>query len=170
MKQMNPLSLYQVAADHRQMVERLMECQDDAAAIADTIEAESFPLELKAQNVAYAIRNLESSAEAIKEAESQMTERRKRIEKRAEQIREYLKTCMEVAGVQKIECPHFALTIAKNPAAVEIFEPSMVPVAYMRQPEPPPPSPDKARIKESLKAGTDVPGCLLAQGTRLVIK
>lgn len=167
---MNALSLYQIAAEHRQMVERLMEFQEDAAAIADTIEAESFPLELKAQNVAYAIRNLESSAEAIKQAEGQMAERRKAIEKRAAHIREYLKTSMEVAGVAKIACQHFALTIAKNPAAVDIFEPVLIPAAYMRQPEPPPPSPDKTAIKEAIKAGVEVPGALLAQGTRLVIK
>lgn len=167
---MTTLTLYQVAAEHRQMVERLMECQEDAAAIADTIEAESYPLELKAQNVAYAIRNLEASAEAIKSAESQMAERRKSIEKRAAHIREYLKTSMEVAGVCKVECPYFALSIAKNPAAVDIFEASLIPVAYMETPEPPPPAPDKTSIKEALKAGTDVPGCQLSQGTRLVIK
>jgi hypothetical protein len=164
------LSLYLIAAEFRQMVERLTDCQDDAAAIADTIEAESYPLEVKAQNVAYAIRNLEASAAAIKEAEAQMAERRKRIEKRAEQVKEYLKTCMEVAGVSKIECPHFSLAIAKNPAGVEVFEPGLVPADFMRQPETPPPAPDKAKIKEALKAGQEVPGCLLTAGTRLAIK
>lgn len=164
------LTLYQIAAEYRNMVSALMDTQDDAAAIADTIEAESFPLEVKAQNVAYAIRNLEASATAIKEAEAQMADRRKRMEKRAEQIREYLKTCMEVAGVTKIECPHFALSIAKNPASVDIFEPALIPAAFMRQPEPPPPAPDKTRIKEALKDGIDVPGAMLAQGTRLAIK
>ena len=164
------LSLYAIAAEFRNMVERLTDCQDDAAAIADTIEAESYPLEIKAQNVAYAIRNLEASAAAIKEAEAQMAERRKRIEKRAEQVKEYLKTAMEVAGVTKIDCPHFALSIAKNPPSVDIYEPSMIPLIYMRQPEPPPPAIDKTAIKEALKAGKDVPGALLAQGTRLAIK
>lgn len=164
------LSLYVIAAEFRQMVERLTDCQDDAVAIADTIEAESFPLEVKAQNVAYAIRNLEASAAAIKEAEAQMAERRKRIEKRAEQVKEYLKTCMEVAGVTKIDCPHFALSIAKNPAGVDVFEPGLIPAEFMRMPEPPPPTPDKAKIKEALKAGHDVPGAMLTTGTRLAIK
>lgn len=167
---MNNLSLYQIAADHRRMVESLMETQDDAAVIADTIEAESWPLEVKAQNVAYAIRNLESSAEAIKLAEAQMSERRKAIEKRAAHIREYLKTSMEVAGVTKIECPHFALTIAKNPASVDVFEPAMIPAEFMRQPAPPPPSPDKTAIKQAIKDGKDVPGAQLAYGTSLRIK
>lgn len=164
------LSLYVIAAEFRHMVERLTDCQDDAAAIADTIEAESFPLEVKAQNVAYAIRNLESSAVAIKEAEAQMADRRKRIEKRAEQVREYLKTCMEVAGVTKIACPHFALSIAKNLAGVDVFEPGLIPAEFMRTPEPPPPAPDKTKIKDALKAGQDVPGAMLTAGTRLAIK
>lgn len=167
---MSNLSLYVVAAEYRAMVESLMDTQDDAQAIADTIEAESYPLEVKAQNVAYAIRNMEASAAAIKEAEQQMAERRKRIEKRADQVRDYLKTCMELAGVSKIDCPHFALSIAKNPASVEIFEADLIPAQYMKKPEPPPPAPDKAAIKQAIKDGIDVPGAKLAQGTRLTIK
>ena len=167
---MNGLSLYAIATEHRAMVERLMDTQDDARAIADTIEAESYPLEIKAQNVAYAIKNLDATAAAIKQAEAEMAARRKAAEKRAEHLREYAKTCMEVAGVSKIECPHFALTIKRNPAAVDIFEPSLIPVEFMKQPEPPPATPDKVSIKAALQAGQDVPGALLAQGTRLEIR
>jgi len=164
------LSLYNIAAEHRQMVDALMATDNDAQTIADTIEAESYPLEVKAQNVAYAIRNLESLAAQIKDAEKQMADRRKSIENRAEHVREYLKTCMEIAGVSKIECPHFALTIKKNPPSVEVFEPAMIPAEFMRQPEPPPPSIDKTAIKEALKAGREIPGAHLVQGQRLEIK
>lgn len=167
---MTSLSLYTIAQEHRAMVERLMETQDDLQTIADTIEAESYPLEVKAQNVAYAVKNLDATAAAIKQAEAEMAARRKSIESRAAQLREYTKTCMEVAGVTKIECAHFALTIKKNPAAVEIFEPGLVPAEFMKQPEPPPAAPDKASIKAALQAGRDVPGALLAQGTRLEIR
>lgn len=167
---MSNLSLYIIAHEYRAMVERLLETQDDAAAIADTIEAEAYPLEVKAQNVAYAIRNLEASAAAIKEAEAQMAERRKRIEKRAEAIRDYLKNCMEHAGIQKIECPHFQLSIAKNPASVEIYEAALIPADYMKEAPPPPPSPDKTLIKQAIKDGFDVPGARLTHGTRLNIK
>lgn len=167
---MNALSLYAIANEHRAMVERLMDTQDDSQAIADTIEAESYPLEVKAQNVGYAIKSLDATAAAIKAAEAEMAARRKAIEKRAEHLREYTKTCMEVAGVSKIECPHFALSIKKNPAAVDIFEPGLIPGEFMRQPEPPPAAPDKAAIKAALQAGRDVPGALLANGTRLEIK
>lgn len=167
---MSNLSLYQIAAEHRAMVARLMEHQDDAQAIEDTIAAESYPLETKAQNIAYAIKNLEATAAAIKAAEAEMAARRKAIENRAMHLKEYVKTAMEIAQVQKIECPHFALSIRANPASVDIFEPSLIPAEFMRQPEPPPPSPDKTAIKEAIKAGRDVPGAQLANGTRVDIK
>jgi len=164
------MSLYNIAQEHRALVDRLMDTQDDEQAIADTIDAESYPLELKAQNVAYAIKNLEAMADAIKNAEKEMADRRKAIEKRAANLREYTKTCLEVAGVQKVECPHFELTIKKNPASVDIFEEALIPAKFMRQPEPPPPAPDKKAIAEAIKAGEDVPGAILTQGTRLDIK
>lgn len=167
---MTTLALYEVAAQYRKMVDQLMSTQDDAAAIADTIEAEAYPLEIKAQNVAYAIRNMEATAEQIKLAEKQMADRRKALENRAANVREYLKTCMEVAGVEKISCPHFALSIKKNPHSVEIFEPKLVPAQFMTQPVAPPPAIDKMAIKEALKEGQEVAGAILVQGTRLDIK
>ena len=167
---MTGLSLYAIAHEHHAMVERLMDTQDDAQTIADTIEAESCPLEVKAQNVAYAIKSLDALAGSIKQEEVNMAARRKVIEKRAEHLREYTKTCMEIAGMSKIECSHFALSIKKNPAGVDIFEPGLIPAEFMRQPEPPPATPDKTAIKAALQAGRDVPGAMLAQGTRLEIK
>lgn len=167
---MTALSLYAIAAEHRQMVDRLMDSTDDAQTIADTLEAESYPLEVKAQNVAYAVKNLEATATAIKAAEQDMAARRKAIENRAAHIREYLKTCMEIANVSKIECPHFALTIKNNPPSVDVFEPALIPAEFMVTPEPPPAAPDKKAIAVALKAGRDVPGAVLAQGKRLEIK
>lgn len=167
---MTAITLYQIAAEHRQMVERLMDATDDAQTIADTLEAESYPLEVKAQNVAYAIKTLDANAAAIKAAEQDMAARRKAMESRAAHIKEYLKTCMEIAGVDKVNCPHFALTIKKNPPAVDIFEPGLIPAEFMKQPEPPPPAPDKAAIKVAIQDGKEVPGAMIVQGTRLEIK
>jgi hypothetical protein len=167
---MTALSLYVIAAEHRQMVEALMATDNDTQTIADTIEAESYPLEVKAQNVAYAIKNLEATAEAIKAAEQEMAKRRRAIENRAMHIKTYLQACMEVAGVTKIDCPHFRLSIKNNPPSVEVFEEKLIPVEFMRQPEPPPPAPDKKAIAEALKAGKEIPGAMLAQGTRLEIR
>lgn len=167
---MTALSLYEIAAEYRQMVAALLATDADAQTVADTIEGESFPLELKAQNVAYAIKTLQANADAIKSAEAEMEKRRKAMENRAQNIREYLLACMELAGVQKIECPHFSIKVAANPASVVIEDERQIPGEYLRTPEPPPPAPDKKAIAEALKAGQDVPGARLARGKRLDIR
>lgn len=170
---MNALTLYQIAAEYRQITDILMDSGADEQTLKDTLEGEAWPLELKAQNYGFVIRNLQATAASIKEAETQMAARRKAIEKRAADLLERLKTGLEIAGVQKLDCPHFALTIKKNPQAVEIFEPALIPASFMRMPEPPPPpspAPDRKAIADAIKGGLEVPGALLVQGTRLEIK
>lgn len=163
-------ALYILAQEYRATADKLSDLELDDQTIADTLEGMSGDLELKATNVAMFVRNLESSAVAIKEAEGAMAARRKAIERRADNMRNYLLTNMQHAGITKIECPHFALSVRANPAAVVINEPGLIPAEFMRQPEPPPPAPDKAAIKEVLKVGKEVPGAHLAQGVRLEIK
>lgn len=170
---MTALTLFQIAAEYRHITDVLMDSGCDEQALKDTLEGEAWPLEMKAQNYGFVIRNLESTAASIKEAEKQMKARRESIEKRAAALLERLKTGLEIAGVTKIECPHFALTIKKNPPSVDVWDEKQIPAQYMRTPEPPPPPtpvPDKAAIKEAIEAGVEVPGALLAQGTRLEIR
>lgn len=163
-------ALYTIAAEYRAAAEKLAELDLDSETIADTLEGLSGDLETKAQNVAFFARNLESTAAAIKQAEADMAARRKAMENRANGLKRYIFESMKFAGIEKIECPHFRLSIKNNPAAVEIFEPGLVPASFMRTPEPPPPAPDKTAINEALKAGQDVPGARLTSSQRLEIK
>lgn len=162
-------SLYDIASEYRAAAEKLADLDLDAETIADTLEALSGELEVKAQNVAYFIRNLEVSAAAIKDAEAKMAARRKAIENRVAGLQRYVHESMNMAGVSRIESPHFVVSIRDNPPAVDVFEPGLLPAEFMKTPEPPPPAPDKTAIKAAIKSGREVPGARLTQGTRLVI-
>lgn len=164
------LALYVLADQYMADLAKLEELDLDEQTVSDTLESLGGELEVKATNVAAFARNLEASAEAIKGAEAAMAARRKAIENRASRIREYLKLNMERTGILKIECPQFALSIKKNPPAVHVEAPELVPAEYMKTPPPPPPVLDKKAVGEALKAGKDVPGCRLEQGTRLDIR
>jgi len=166
---MNGLALYEVAAEYRGAVAALEELDLDEVTLNDTLESIGGELEVKTQNVVMAARNLEATAAAIKQAEKQMEARRKAIERRAEWLLGYVKTGMQIAGVQKIESPWFRISIQNNPQSVDVYEPGLVPIEYMRQPEPPPATPDKKAIAEAIKSGQEVPGCQLVQTQRLVI-
>ena len=91
-----------------------------AEQIADTLEALDGEIQDKAIQVAAFTRNLEASAEAIREAGKAMLARADRIEKRAESVRAYLLFQMQAAGISKVECPWFTLAVRKNPPAVAI--------------------------------------------------
>lgn len=163
-------ALYTLAAEYRDAAERMADMDLDEQTVADTLEGMAGALEVKATNVAAFARNLEATAEAIKNAEGEMAKRRKAIERRSESLRTYLLDNMVRAGISKIESPMFRLTVRDNPPAVIIDDAALLPIDYLNIPEPPPPTPDKKAISEALKAGLDVPGARLARGKRLEIR
>jgi hypothetical protein len=162
--------LYVLAQDYRAAAEKLADLELDEQTIADTLEGLSGDLEAKATATAMVARNMQALAASIKEAEQAMAARRKALEARAERLTAYLLGSMQHAGIQKIECPHFALAVRQNPPSVVINEPGLIPAEYMRQKPPPPAEPDKTAIAALLKSGGEVPGAHLSRGVRLEIR
>lgn len=162
-------SLYEISLAYREDAQRLADLDMPEDVVIDTLDAMAGELEVKAQNVVFFAKDLQATAAAIKQAEDAMAARRKAIENRAKHLLSYVQGCMETAQVQKIECPHFRLTIAKSPPAVDVYEPGLIPSEYMRQPETPPAVVDKKAIADAIKGGAEIPGARLTQGTRLSI-
>lgn len=169
---MSNFSLYQLSGDYLEALNFLSdpEMDFDSDAVANTLEGLAFEVETKAINVAKFLRNMEATAEAIKKAESEMAKRRKALETRILWMKGYLKDSMEKTGINKIECPYFGLSIAKNPAALEIFDVDSIPAEYKSQQIVYETVIDKAAIKSALSSGQNIPGAKLTNGTRLVIK
>lgn len=163
------LTLFQIAAEYREAVDKLSDLDLPDEVVADTLDSLGGDLQVKATNIAAFARDLEATAASIKDAEAQMKARRQAIERRAERLWHFLLHGMQYAGVSKIESPYFRLSIKTNPPSVEVFDERQVPADYMKQPEPPPPSVDKALVKQAIKDGYEVPGCRLVQGQRLEI-
>ena len=168
---MNTLpALYTLADEYLQDVAKLQDLDLDPQTIADTLEGLSGDLETKATNVAMFVRNLESLADQIKQAEATMAARRKAIESRAEHVRDYLLTNMQRTGISKIDSPWFKIALRNNPPSVVVDDPSLIPARYMRQAEPPPPAPDKKEIKAAIEFGENVPGARLVTKQSVTIK
>lgn len=167
---MTNITLYQLAAEHSDALARLEDLDLPPEAVADTLESLGGELQAKAQSVVAFLRNLETTAEAIKQAEASMAARRKALENRASSLKAYVLDAMQHHGIQKIECPLFAVSIAKNPPAVEIEDERLIPDDYRTSPPPPPPQVDKKLIAQAIKDGFDVPGARMRQGVRLAIR
>lgn len=164
------LSLYEIASEYKSLEQKLLDGDYDQQTITDTLEAESGALEAKSINVAMFVRNLEASAEQIKQAEKAMAERRKSLEAKADSIRQYLFNNMKRCNISKIESRYFNLTIKKNPPKLVIDNAGAIPSELYIYPEPPEPYPDNATIKAKLLAGENIDGAHIEQGERLDIK
>jgi len=164
------VSLYLIATEYRQALDTLAESDLDPQTLADTLEGLDGELQPKAVAVAMWARNVDADADAIEAAAKAMQERAKAARAKAERTRAYLLQCMQLAGVERISSPHVVLSVRANPASVEIEDEAQIPAAYMADPKPVPPKPDKALIKRALQDGHEVPGARLARGVRLEIK
>lgn len=164
-------ALYVLTNQYMELAEKLAHGDFDAQTIADTIEASGISDELtvKAQGIECVARGAESHNAAIDAEIERLKDLKKQRQAVADGLRKYLKENMERAGIEKIECPLFKLTIKKNPVAVEIVDRLSLPPEFLRVPDPPEPQPDKTKIKAALLTG-EVPGARLTQSTRLDIK
>jgi len=166
------VSLYQLSGNYLQALDFLTDPEMDVPmeAINDTLEGLSGELEDKAVNVAKFLRNMEATAKAIKAAEESMAKRRKAFEARVNWLKGYIKDNMEATGISKIECPYFKLSIAKNPAALEVFDEAAIPAEYKSTETVTIEHIDKVAVKAALAKGKIVQGARLTNGTRLSIR
>jgi hypothetical protein len=164
------ISLYQLSGEYYQALADLTDPENDypVQAVVDTLDSLGGELQDKSINVAKFIRHLETQAEAIKQAETEMARRRKTLEAHAIGLKAYLKSSMELTGITKIECPYFKLSIAKNPASLDLFDELAIPDEFKRTETVT--VIDKAAIKAAIIAGHEVTGARVTNGTRLVIK
>lgn len=167
-------ALYTLASQYREL-EALIgsdEPLDDATleAIGNTLEGLEGEIEVKATNVSAFALNLEAYAKVAKDAAKALSERAKRIERRAEALKAYVLTHMQACGLTKIEGPEFTVAVRKNPPSVEISGSADLGDEWLVFPPAPPPSPDKRKIAEALKAGQQIAGCALSSSVRLDIR
>ena len=169
---MSGVSLYNLAAQYRADFLKLAELDMDDQTVADTLDGMDGELEVKASNVAMFARGLDATIEGMKAARADMDARIKSAENLKGALLFMVKTSMETLGFSKIEAPQIRISIAQNPAALEVYDEALVPAEFWKMPEPKPvvAALDKAAVKAALAAGEEIQGARLVRGSRLVLK
>lgn len=167
---MGNLTLFKAAEQYREAADQLQDMDLPEHVIADTLEGLAGPLTERVTAVAMVARNLDASASAIRDAIKEMEERANAVEARAKRAREYLLAGMQAAGVEKVECPYFRVSVRSNPPSVDVLSEAGIPAEYWVQPSAPPKRIDKRALLDALKAGAMVDGAVLKRGSRIEIK
>lgn len=165
-------SLFNISGQYMQLANKLADGDFDLATISDTIEGSGLVDEFndKAQALVYVARGAVAHNAAIDAEIARLQALRARRNAIESGVLKYLLDNMQRTGISKIDCPLFSISVANNPPSVDVYDPLSLPSQYMRQPDTPPPAPDKTAIKTALKAGVEVQGAKLVNSQRLAIK
>lgn len=164
--------LYAISQEYIQAYDALF--SDEALpedAIRDTLSGIQGEFEAKALNIAALVKNMQAEANAMKDAEVSINERRKRLEKRIENLEKYLLLNIQGAGLDNtpIKSAEHYIALKLCPASVQIEAGAAIPDEYMRI-IPAKKEPDKNLLKEALSDKKEIKGVSLIKNIKLIIK
>lgn len=141
----------------------------EVISVADALEKLEMARETKIENAAMMVKNLSAEAAAIKAEEEKLAKRRKAIENKAEDVKQFLIRALtrEDGTSEKFRTARAAVTVKLNPAKVIISDEKLLPEVFFR--EIIDRKPDKEQIKEVLSRGIEVPGAALERGRSVMI-
>ncbi len=114
------MKLYDLTQNYLQLLD--MAEQLDEETFQDTLAAIQEPLEEKVENIAKMIRSLEADITAIKDEEKRLADRRKALETKVDNSKEFLKQQLELAGIDKVKRPLITVSIQNNPPSVHVVD------------------------------------------------
>lgn len=159
------LTLYQIADKHQEALNFMLDNDVDYQTMADTLESIESELTTKGQSVAALFLNLDAQIDAMKSAENKISERRKRLQKKSDDMKQYLLTNMERCGIDKITAPEFEVKLHKCPPSVdENIDMDLLPKQYIQ--EVTEKKVLKYLIRNDLLAGIPVAGAKLITGKK----
>ena len=141
----------------------------EVISVADALEKLEMARETKIENAAMMVKNLSAEAAAIKAEEEKLAKRRKAIENKAEDVKQFLIRALtrEDGTSEKFRTARTTVTVKMNPAKVIISDEKLLPEVFFR--EIIDRKPDKEQIKEVLSRGIEVPGAALERGRCVMI-
>lgn len=150
-------NIYELTQDYLRLLEMAEDPELDPEVIADTFEAIDGELEIKAENYAKVMKNLEGDIAALKAEEERLSKKRKAIENNIKRMKLALQEAMEITGKTKFKTELFGFSIQKNAPSVVIDAADIrdIPEDYLKFKEP---EVDKTAIKNAINAGVDFEG------------
>lgn len=163
------MQLYKLTGALAQVWEQINDEEANLDTLEDTLSCIEGEIEVKIEGMGRMIAMLDADAGVLEAEIKRMTARKQARKNRIDRIKNYIQTQMELMGRDKIETPVLTVALQKNPPALDVFDVMAIPTEYLVH-IPAHEEPDKAKIKDALKAGKEIPGCALTQGRSLRLR
>ena len=146
---------------------RVLELAESGEDLADTLEAIEDAIEVKAENTAKVIKQLEANADMLANEIKRLSERKTTLESNSRNLKMYLQDQLEKCGKSKIKGEIFTVAIQNNPQSVEVLDEALIPADYFIQQAP---KLDRKELLAHLKAGEEIAGVAIKQTQSLRIR
>lgn len=157
------MNVHQKASFLKYEIDRLLtdfpELEDDETLRADMFEAETDMERVISLCLAEKLE-ADSMADAIKERETALRERRTRFERKGVAMRRLIQSVMEQANLPKITLAEATLSLRDPVPSVDVTNVDDLPQGYFRVKK----EADKTALKKALMAGEEIPGAVLSLG------
>ncbi|MDW9445631.1 hypothetical protein GOA75_11055 [Sinorhizobium meliloti] len=137
---------------------------DDAELVADTIEGETNLMEAIEEAIAE-LDECDVLVTGLKAKEAEFEARRKATEKRAERIRALIEQAMLATDQTSLKLPTATLSLTKRAPGLIVNSEADIPSRFFVEQERPAPKLDKKALAAAIKAGEQVPGANLDNGS-----
>lgn len=161
--------LYELAEQYEGLRMMLYDGDVEDQVIYDTLESIDAEIEKKADNYAKILREIKLNIETLKEEEDRLNVRRKRLEARADLLKNHLEENMRFIGKTSFKTALFSFNIQAN-GGLQPLETGMIsdiPMRFLIQQDP---VPDNRKIREYLKDHEVEWARLLPRGESLRIR
>lgn len=166
------MKLYELSNEYVALMQAIDNDELPEEAIADTLEAIKGEIEVKADNIACLLKNIEADVTAIKAEETRLAERRKAKEKAHERLKQYLSDVLQKMSIDKVETARNNITFRKS-ESVELDEDTFIIWAQDNRDDLltySAPKANKTEIKKALKGGAEIVGASLITKKNIQIK
>lgn len=122
----------------------------------------------KQKNIALYIKDMDYGVSVIDAEMKRLREMKESAVKKSDWLKDYLKRSMDLMDEKSLDFGPHTVKIVNNPPSVMITNDAALPTRFARQVIEI--KPDKVAIRDAIKSGEDVPGAMLVQEERIVIK
>lgn len=168
------MNVFELADQYRHLEELLDLTDDEQARINLQIQLDQIEdaVEVKAENIAYMIKNREAALEGMLQANTALQKRMAQVQFEITRLKGWAQHLLQVSNRNKIEGKYLVVQTVANKPRVEVVNPSALPQQFLRYVEPVEGhyEPDKAKLYDAMKEGEIIEGAKLVASSRLVIK
>ena len=169
------MKLYELTSEYQTLLNMFDEDSEvPSEAITDTLESISAEIEVKADNIACLLKDIEGDINKIKVEEDRLAERRKKKQAAYDRLKEYLAAELLKSGQTSIETSRNKITFRKSESVeLAVDESTFIEWAegfrddlltYNR------PKPNKTAIKAAIKGGAEIFGAQIIEKQNIQIK